>query len=45
MLLQFPECLLKTENVIKRTDRPPLNLGAKITLFITYTDCFCKKVT
>ena len=44
MLLRFGESPPKAENVIKRMDRPPLSFATKFTLFVTYTDYFCKKV-
>ena len=44
-LLGFGESLLKIGNVTERMYGTPLYFSAKIALFITYTDSFCKKVT
>ena len=38
MFLRFGESPPKTENLIKRMDRPPPSFSAKITLFVTYPD-------
>ena len=38
MFLQFGESPPKTENLIKRMDRPLPSFSAKITLFVTYPD-------
>ena len=38
MFLQFGESPPKTENLIKRMDRPHPSFSAKITLFVTYLD-------
>ena len=38
MFLRFGESPPKTENLIKRMDRPLPSFSAKITLFVTYAD-------
>ena len=38
MFLRFGESPPKTENLIKRMDRPLPSFSAKITLFVTYPD-------
>ena len=38
MFLRFGESPPKTENLIKRMDRPLPRFSAKITLFVTYPD-------
>ena len=38
MFLWFGESPLKTENLIKRMDRPLLSFSAKIIVFVTHAD-------